>query len=117
MSGVWAVIGSGATGSFDSSHNDGFASRAAVKKSSQTTSLEAQKKAEQDIRRRRLQDRAAGRGGDDVGAGIASIAKVKAQKASADRSAVPSKAMHYITTDIMPSHLFYDDTDYRTLEV
>lgn len=56
-----------------------------MKKNSQMTTLEAQKKAEQEIRRKRLQDRVAGRGGDDVGVGIASIAKVKAQKAMADR--------------------------------
>jgi hypothetical protein len=66
---------------------DGIPSRVAVKNNSLETTIEAQKKSELEIRRKRLQDRMAGRGSNepDVGAGLASIARLKAQRSMADR--------------------------------
>mmetsp|Transcript_8437 Transcript_8437/g.7562 ORF Transcript_8437/g.7562 Transcript_8437/m.7562 type:complete len:676 (+) Transcript_8437:60-2087(+) len=61
-----------------------FPERAIVKKLSHSISQDAKRKEEQEIRRKRLQDRMAGKGGQEDGR-IEDIAKLKAQKAMANR--------------------------------
>lgn len=84
---------------------EGIPSRIVVKNNSFQTTIEAQKKSELEIRRKRLQDRLAGQAANesDLGAGISSIARLKAQKSMAERLST----VKYLTT--LPTGVMISD--------